>query len=183
MWKKRNRYLILEEEIEVTMHTYLKQVIFGGIDGIITTFAVVAGFSGAKITNPEILGIGTVLLFGFANLFSDATSMGLGNFVAERSEQKLEKNKKFKSPVFTSIATSSSFILFGLTPLIPYILNLELNYKQLFFVSCITSFIGLALLGILRFILTKEKWYKSLFEVLGIGTISAMVAYFVGSFF
>ncbi|MBP7859631.1 VIT1/CCC1 transporter family protein [Patescibacteria group bacterium] len=183
MWRRRNKYLKLEEEIELTLHTYLKQVIFGGIDGIITTFAVVAGFSGAKETNPEMLGIGAVLLFGFSNLFGDATSMGLGNFVAERSEQKLNKGKKLKSPIFTSIATMASFIIFGLTPLIPYIVKLQFSYQFLFFISCITSLMGLTVLGIFRFILTHEKWYKSLAEVLGIGTISALVAYFVGTFF
>jgi len=70
---------------------YFKEVIYGGIDGIVTTFAVVAGFSGAALMNETTtqLSFLIVLLFGLANLFADAASMGLGNFLSVRSEQDL----------------------------------------------------------------------------------------------
>ena len=70
---------------------YFKEVIYGGIDGIVTTFAVVAGFSGAALTTDMTtqLSFTIVLLFGLANLFADAASMGLGNFLSVRSEKDL----------------------------------------------------------------------------------------------
>lgn len=70
---------------------YFKEVIYGGIDGIVTTFAVVAGFSGAALSNETTtqLSFLVVLLFGLANLFADAASMGLGNFLSVRSEKDL----------------------------------------------------------------------------------------------
>ncbi len=70
---------------------YLKEIIYGGVDGTITTFAVVAGFSGAAISNEATtqLSFATVLLFGVANLFADGVSMGLGDFLSVRSEQGL----------------------------------------------------------------------------------------------
>lgn len=70
---------------------YFKEVIYGGIDGIITTFAVVAGFSGAAMSNETTtqLSFLVVLLFGLANLFADGVSMGLGNFLSVRSDQSL----------------------------------------------------------------------------------------------
>jgi VIT1/CCC1 family predicted Fe2+/Mn2+ transporter len=66
-------------------------VIYGGIDGIVTTFAVVAGFAGAALSNNATAEISffVVLLFGLANLFADAASMGLGNFLSVRSEKDL----------------------------------------------------------------------------------------------
>ncbi len=74
-----------------SLSVYLKEVIYGGVDGIITTFAVVAGFSGAAFSNESAaqLSFLMVLLFGLANLFADGISMGLGNFLAVRSEQSL----------------------------------------------------------------------------------------------
>lgn len=68
---------------------YFKEVIYGGIDGIVTTFAVVAGFAGAALSTDATvqLSFAVVLLFGLANLFADAASMGLGNFLSVRSEQ------------------------------------------------------------------------------------------------
>lgn len=68
--------------------TYLKEIVYGGNDGIVTTFAVVAGFTGAAANgNIAAYSYATVLLFGLANLFADAASMGLGNFLSVRSEQ------------------------------------------------------------------------------------------------
>lgn len=70
---------------------YFKEVIYGGIDGIVTTFAVVAGFAGAALSADATtqLSFVIVLLFGLANLFADAASMGLGNFLSVRSEKDL----------------------------------------------------------------------------------------------
>ena len=75
---------------------YFKEVIYGGIDGIVTTFAVVAGFAGASLTDNSTIQLSfmVVLLFGLANLFADAASMGLGNFLSVRSEKDLYKVKR-----------------------------------------------------------------------------------------
>lgn len=80
-----------EEHAQSPFADYFKEVIYGGIDGIITTFAVVAGFSGAALSNETTtqLSFLVVLLFGLANLFADGVSMGLGNFLSVKSEQDL----------------------------------------------------------------------------------------------
>lgn len=76
--------------------TYIKEIVYGGSDGIITTFAVVAGFAGAQ-QQAGSYPILIVLLFGLANLVADGASMGLSNFLSLRSEQdlyELERNKE-----------------------------------------------------------------------------------------
>jgi len=60
---------------------YIKDIVYGANDGIITTFAVVAGVAGASIDTS------IVLILGFANLFADAVSMAAGNFLGSRSER------------------------------------------------------------------------------------------------
>jgi VIT1/CCC1 family predicted Fe2+/Mn2+ transporter len=82
---------IAREHRQTPVATYLKEVIYGGVDGIITTFAVVAGFSGAALSNETTtqLSFLVVLLFGLANLLADGVSMGLGNFLSVRSDQSL----------------------------------------------------------------------------------------------
>jgi len=76
--------------------TYLKEIVYGGVDGIVTTFAVVAGFAGAQSGDSTItaLSVTTVLLFGFANLFADGVSMGLGNILSVRADQDVYKKEK-----------------------------------------------------------------------------------------
>ena len=69
------------------LQDYIRQIVYGGNDGIVTTFAVVAGFAGLAAEGTAEVGVVAVLLFGLANLLADATSMGLGEFLSARSEQ------------------------------------------------------------------------------------------------
>ena len=74
--------------------TYLKEIVYGGNDGIVTTFAIVAGFAGAQTETPMAVPLTAVVLFGLANLFADAASMGLGNFLALRAEKDVYRREK-----------------------------------------------------------------------------------------
>jgi vacuolar iron transporter family protein len=92
----KERGEVLQDHVAHAHHqspfqTYFKEVIFGGIDGIITTFAVVAGFSGAALSGDATtqLSFLVMLLFGLANLFADGVSMGLGNILSVRSDKDL----------------------------------------------------------------------------------------------
>ncbi len=77
--------------------TYLKEIVYGGNDGIVTTFAVVAGFTGAQadagVTSIPFI---SVLLFGLANLMADGTSMSLGSFLSIRAEKDVYRAEKAK---------------------------------------------------------------------------------------
>jgi VIT1/CCC1 family predicted Fe2+/Mn2+ transporter len=59
---------------------YLRDWIYGGIDGSVTTFAVVSGVVGARLS-PWI-----ILVMGFANLLADGFSMAASNFLGTRAE-------------------------------------------------------------------------------------------------
>ena len=87
---------IRQEHRQSPFSEYLKEIVYGGNDGIVTTFAVVAGFAGAQGSNTVEIGVLAVLLFGLANLFADGASMGLGNFLATRSDQDLYRQEKLK---------------------------------------------------------------------------------------
>ncbi len=64
-------------------HSHLKDFVYGGIDGAVTTFAVVSGVAGADLSS------GIVLVLGFANLVGDGFSMAASNFMASRAELQL----------------------------------------------------------------------------------------------
>lgn len=66
--------------------SYLRDFIYGAIDGAVTTFAVVAGVQGAG------LSASVVLILGGANLIADGFSMAVSNFLGLRAErQQLER--------------------------------------------------------------------------------------------
>lgn len=90
------KHLAQEHKIS-PVSTYMREIVYGGLDGIVTTFAVVAGFAGAQ--QPQLITLLTplpVLLFGLANLFADGVSMSLGNFLSLRSEKDVYQGEKMK---------------------------------------------------------------------------------------
>lgn len=60
----------------------LKASVYGASDGIITTFAVVAGVAGAGL--PSYI----VLILGIANMVADGISMAIGDYLGSRSQQR-----------------------------------------------------------------------------------------------
>ena len=64
-----------------TEHSYLRDWIYGGIDGAVTTFAVVAGVEGAQLQ--------TIVIFilGIANLLGDGFSMAAANYLGTKAEK------------------------------------------------------------------------------------------------
>lgn len=75
---------------------FMRQIVYGGNDGIVTTFAIVAGFAGAGADGAAQIGGIAVLLFGIANLLADGTAMGLGEFLSARSEQDVYRAARSK---------------------------------------------------------------------------------------
>lgn len=60
---------------------YLGEFVYGGIDGSVTTFAVVAGAAGANLESH------VVIILGFANLIADGFAMSVGSYLSTKSEQ------------------------------------------------------------------------------------------------
>lgn len=70
---------------------YLAEFVYGGIDGSVTTFAVVAGASGAD------LSASVVIILGFANLIADGFAMSIGSYLSNKSDNdNYEKHLKIE---------------------------------------------------------------------------------------
>ncbi len=66
---------------EGPQHSYLRDFIYGAIDGAVTTFAVVSGVAGAGLNSK------VVIILGVANLVGDGFSMAASNFLGVRAEK------------------------------------------------------------------------------------------------
>ena len=83
--------LHLENHHAKSSAKYIKNIIYGGIDGIITTFSIIAACFGAN------LNIKYIIAMGFANLIADGFSMGIGDYISSFFEAKYilsEANKE-----------------------------------------------------------------------------------------
>lgn len=70
------------------MGGYIKSIVYGGLDGIITTFAVVAGAAGGGF-GPNI-----VIVMGISSLLADALSMGVGDALSSKAETEVAKRER-----------------------------------------------------------------------------------------
>ncbi len=79
---------IREEDHSSDKGQYLGEFVYGAVDGTVTTFAVVAGASGASLSS------GIVIILGFANLIADGFSMAVGNFLSERAQSDFVRKER-----------------------------------------------------------------------------------------
>jgi VIT1/CCC1 family predicted Fe2+/Mn2+ transporter len=101
--KARNAFLEKDAEASRALHDfyasskefhqgeageYVQSVVFGGLDGIITTFAVVS----ASVASG--LSYGLILIIGFANLIGDAVGMGVGDYLSSKAENDREQAER-----------------------------------------------------------------------------------------
>ena len=155
---------------------YIRDLVYGANDGIITTFAVVSGVAGGA------LAATAVLVVGAANLAADGMSMGMGNLLAIRADEGARAANNLPEqeayPWKHALATLVAFVLAGTVPLIPYILpsgGARLEW------SAGLTFAGLFLIGAARALVTMDRWWRTGLETLVVGVIVAATAYAAGA--
>jgi len=67
---------------------YIKSIVYGGLDGITTTFAVVAGVVGGSIA------VQVIIILGFSNIFADGLSMGISDMLSDMAENDYTRAEK-----------------------------------------------------------------------------------------
>ncbi len=169
--------MVNAEAVRDLCRTYIRDLVFGANDGIITTFAVVAGVAGAHLPTP------VVLILGFANLLADGISMGASNYLSIRSEQAVlhedGQHDGYRTPFRHAVATFAAFCLAGLVPLLAYILP-GLAGEAPFAVAIGLTVLALFGVGAARSLVYRRSWVRSGLEMLAVGAGAAAVAYLVG---
>jgi len=216
--------------------SYLKDMVYGGIDGTITTFAVVSGVVGADLSP------GIVVILGLANLIADGFSMAVSNFLGTKAEQQFvhmvrrdEENeiqlipegereeirqiyaaKGFEGELLEQVVevitsdekvwvdtmlleehsllldgpepskaawwTFVSFLLAGIVPVAPFILNLVIDggIPAPFLWSSIATAFTFFGIGIYKAKVVSGNTIKAGFETVAVGGMAAVLAYGVG---
>lgn len=159
---------------------YLSEFVYGGIDGCITTFAVVAGSVGANLDSSVII------VLGLANLLADGFAMSIGAYLAAKTQKEndsleLHKHTFIKSPYLIGFATYLSFILIGFIPLLVYIIDYIYPIKgNLFLYSSLLTLFGFLIIGWSKTYINKVNPFRGIAETVLLGAIAATVAYVVG---
>lgn len=156
------------------LKTYSKDIIYGANDGIVTTFAVVAGSVGAGLSAKIIL------ILGFSNLLADGFSMGAGNYLGSHSEKEVAQaagESYLKSEFAPAILTFFSFVIAGTLPLLPFVFGNGVN----FFLAVLTTAIALFAVGaLLGAMVLRSHWIIWGLQMLFVGGTASAIAYVIG---
>jgi VIT1/CCC1 family predicted Fe2+/Mn2+ transporter len=161
----------MQEKMKTNIKNYLPSIVYGGSDGAVTTFSVMAGAAGAGL--PARI----VIILGLANLFADGFSMASADYLSEDSKTDSTRSENIKS----AFATFSSFIVIGSVPLIPFLVCLNnIGNKSVFYTSTLVTILTFVLIGYFRGKILGRNKLQTIIQSVLICSISASVAYFVG---
>lgn len=146
--------------------SYLRNIIFGAEDSLVSTVGVLFGVATAYTTNTQ------VLLTGFIVIFVEALSMGVGSFLSETSANEIKRpHMEIYNPIMDGILMFFSYFVAGFIVLAPYAF-IDLKFAK--FVSFVVSVLALFILGAL-----PTKNLKSGVRMVTLGSLAVFVGFFV----
>jgi len=153
---------------------YLWEFVYGGIDGAITTFAVVAWSVWAW------LDASIILILGFANLLADGFSMSIWAYLSsDAREDTLAKRER----LYTALVTYVSFIVLGFIPLVIYVLQyFWVNFATPFLYASILTMLSFAFIWYIKSFVSNSPLIINILETLFLWAAAAWVAYYVWDF-
>jgi vacuolar iron transporter family protein len=160
-----------------TLRHYIRDIVYGANDGVITTFAAVAGVEGGRL--PAI----AVIVVGVANLAADGLSMGVGNYLSIRANEGAREADNLPEeeaePVRHAAATFLAFVVAGFVPLLPYLFGLPTTVSSV--MSTAGTLVTLFGIGTARGIITRKAWWATGAEMLALGLLVGLAAYAAGA--
>ncbi|MFO7961833.1 MAG: VIT1/CCC1 transporter family protein [Nitriliruptoraceae bacterium] len=155
------------------LHRYLSEGVYGSNDGLVTTFAIVAGVTGAALENS------VVLILGFVSLLADGSSMAASDFLSHRSREARDGGADEEPPPLrTAAATFVAFVIAGSVPLISYLIPMPQPWR--FPIAAVLTGLTLFVIGASRSLVTSRSWWANGAEMLGVGAGAATIAWVVG---
>ena len=106
----------------------------------------------------------------------------MSDYLSLRANKKLDKDKDMDEKT-SSMITFISFILFGLIPLLTFIILLKMNQKNIFMKSLFATMLSLFILGSYQSKITKENYIKLGLTTSFHGLLASVVSYNIGKMF
>lgn len=152
----------------------VRAIVLGGVDGVITSFAVVAGANAGNMPTQVILVIGV------SSVLADGASMGISEYLSSTAEAAVDassshRQRKAVHPAYLGVACFTSFVCCGAIPLVVYFLA-----QGSLLVCALLALVELMLLGAVRAHSTKESLLLALGQTALLGTAAGGIAYGVG---
>jgi VIT1/CCC1 family predicted Fe2+/Mn2+ transporter len=155
---------------------YLRSLIFGFQDALVSTTGVVVGMSLGSQSRSY------VILAGVVTLAVEALSMGAGQYLSEKSVHQMPGSHHRDSLIVGAGLMFTAYIIAGMVPILPVILGFG-TMKQLPWLSGGLALGSLFGLGVIKAKLVGNNWFKDGAEMLTIGGLATLIGVIVGLVF
>ena len=153
---------------------YLRSLMFGLQDGIVSTTGVVVGIS-TGVDNKAI-----IILAAFVAVTVEATSMAAGQYSSEKAVHQMDKTGKHTdSLIIGGIIMFFAYLLGGAFPILPIVFFPQEISRIL---AIISAFLGLFVIGYIKGQVVEHRPLRSAVELFIIGSIATIVGVVVGYF-
>lgn len=149
------------------MNKFLSEFIYGSIDGLITTFAIIASSVGGNVPNMYMI------IICFSSILADGYSMGVSRYLSYSAETSININKNH---ILSGIYTFISFVIIGILPILPFLFMVNYEFEM----SIFLTFILFIIIGYIKGKLLNNNIYKSILETFTLGVSASLISYFVG---
>ncbi len=157
---------------------YLPSFVYGGSDGAVSYFTLMAGAYGAG------LSIRMLIAIGVSNVVADAFSMATADYLSEDSKPNAVKKEEMKNAIITFF----SFVIIGCFPLFPTLyayLTLPLDATlplSMFLLSTMLTILAFSYIGYIRGRILGRNIWRTIWQSIVICSVSATVAYILGEY-
>lgn len=153
---------------------YLRSLLFGLQDGIVSTTGVVVGISTGVSDKPIIV------LAALVAVMVEATSMAAGQYTSEKAAHQMDKTGKRQDKLIVgAVIMFFSYIAGGLFSIIP---TLVFNQPEARYIAILSAIAGLFLIGYLKGQIVEHRPLRSAVELLIIGSMAMTIGIIVGNF-
>lgn len=154
---------------------YLRSVIFGIEDSLVSTTGLIAGISVGS-DNREF-----VILAGIVAVSIEAVSTGAGEYLSDDAVQELEKIKRYRDkPLVSGSLMLVAYFTAGLIPLSPVVF---FSYPTSLFLGITFALAGLFLLGFVKGKIVHTDALKGAIKILAVGGLASAIGLIIGLLF
>ncbi len=151
---------------------YLRSLMFGLQDGIVSTTGVVVGIS-TGVNNKDI-----IVLAALVAVMVEASSMAAGQYSSEKAVHQMDKTGKHTDNLYIgALIMFVAYLIGGSFSIIP---TLIFDQPIARILAIISSFVGLFIIGYIKGHLVEHRPLRSAVELFIIGSVATIVGVAVG---
>jgi len=164
----------MEKVRKVVHEDYLRSLMFGLQDGIVSTTGVVVGIS-TGVSDKAI-----IVLAALVAVSVEATSMAAGQYSSEKAVHQMDKTGKHTDSLLVgAVIMFFAYMIGGMFSILP---TLFIDQPEAKLVAILSSFVGLFAIGYMKGLLVEGKPLRSAVELFIIGGVATLIGLVVGHF-